>query len=70
MDFDTTNLLLSLLFGSVGLGYVMYARKAGKLAPAIAGVGLMAFPYFIGNTILLILICLTLTAAPFFLRDL
>jgi len=69
MDLDSTNLLLSLLFGSIGMGMVMYSRKAGKLAPAAAGVMLMVFPYFIGSVALMVVIGLMLTAVPFIFRD-
>jgi hypothetical protein len=66
---DTTNLMLSLLFGCVGMGFLMYGKKAGHLAPMGAGVALMVCPYFISNVIVLLIVCLILTAAPFFVRE-
>jgi len=38
---DTTTLLLGILFGAVGLGYVAYAKNVAQPIPAIAGLGLM-----------------------------
>lgn len=64
-----TLLLLSLLFGSIGMGFVVYARKAGELMPAVIGLALMVFPYFVARAWLLILIGCALTALPFLLHD-
>jgi hypothetical protein len=66
---DATSLILSMLFGTFGFGFVMYARNAGKLVPAIAGAALMFVPYFIPNVYLLVIVCLVLTALPFVFRD-
>ena len=67
---DATTLMLSMLFGTFGLGFIMYARKAGKLVPGIAGLALLIVPYFVPNVTLLVLVCLALTASPFIFRDL
>jgi hypothetical protein len=66
---DTTSLMLSMLFGTVGVGFVMYAKKAGRLLPAIVGLALMVLPYFIPNVVVLLVVCIVLTAVPFVLRD-
>jgi hypothetical protein len=66
---DTTSLLLSVLFGALGLGFLVYGRKAGRLVPALAGLALMVVPYFIANTVILLSVCIALTAVPFLLRD-
>ena len=67
---DTTTLLLSLLFGSIGAGMFMYGKKAGRLVPLGAGAALVAIPYFIPNVIAMTLVCLLLTALPWLLRHL
>ena len=67
---DATSLMLSMVFGCVGMGYLMFARKAGRIAPAVAGVALMVVPYFISNVLLMVLACLALASVPFILRDL
>jgi hypothetical protein len=66
---DTVSLLLSVLFGALGLGFLVYGRKAGRLVPAVAGLALMIVPYFISNTVMLLSVCIALTAVPFLLRD-
>lgn len=66
---DTTNLTLSLLFGMVGTGMVIFGRKAGRLVPLGAGLGLLVIPYFIPNAIAMISVCVALCAVPFVVRD-
>jgi len=65
---DPTSLMVSLLLGMIGLGFVLYARNAKQLIPAAAGVGLMVCPYLIPNMAFLLIVCAALIAAPFFLR--
>jgi hypothetical protein len=63
-------LMLSMLFGTFGLGFVIYAKKAGKMVPAVAGAALMVIPYFIPNVALMVVVCVALTALPFVFREL
>ncbi|HEX4794688.1 MAG TPA: hypothetical protein VH370_12885 [Humisphaera sp.] len=65
---DTTTLLLGIVFGAVGLGYVAYAKNVGQPLPAIMGLGLMIVPYFISNVLLLTIVCVAMMAIPFLLR--
>jgi len=57
-----------LLFGSIGLGFLIYGRKQKAVVPLVCGLALMIFPYFISNTILLITMGIALMAVPYFLR--
>jgi hypothetical protein len=66
---DTTNLMFSLLFGMVGAGMVMFGKKAGRMIPMGAGLGLCVLPYFLTNTIALVSVCVALCAAPFLVRE-
>jgi hypothetical protein len=63
-----TTLLWGLLFGSIGLGYFVYGKRQRRGIPLACGVGLMVFPYFVSNTILLVLIGSVLAVVPYFLR--
>jgi hypothetical protein len=65
---DMNSLLLSLVFGTVGLGFLLYGKNAGRLSPVAAGLGLMVFPYFVPNLLLLSVLCAALMAVPFVLR--
>ncbi len=61
-------LFWGVLFGSVGLGYFVYGKKQRRFAPLLCGIGLMAFPYFISNTVLLVVVGLALSVVPYFVR--
>jgi predicted membrane protein len=63
-----SSLLWGLLFGSIGLGFLIYGRKQRAVVPLICGLSLMIFPYFVSNTVLLVVIGVVLMAIPYFLR--
>ena len=65
---NQAQLLWGLLFGSIGLGFFLYGKKQGQIVPLISGLLLMAYPYFVSNTPLLVAIGAALTAAPYFIR--
>ena len=58
-------LFASLLFGAIGLGALVYARKMSAFKPAILGVALMAYPYFVSDNLLLWAVGIVLTIALF-----
>jgi hypothetical protein len=66
---DSNSLMLSLLFGSIGAGMLMYGKKAGRMVPLAAGLALMVLPYCIPNVIALLIVCCVVTAVPWFLRN-
>ena len=61
-------LLWGLLFGSIGLGFFVYGKKQRAAVPLVCGLALMAFPYFVSNTILLVAIGVVLMVIPYFVR--
>jgi predicted membrane protein len=65
---DTSSLLWGLLFGSIGLGFLMYGRKQRAVVPLVCGLALMLFPYFVSNPILLVTIGIAIMAVPYFLK--
>jgi hypothetical protein len=65
---DTASLLWGLLFGSIGLGFFLYGRSQKMAVPLVCGLVLMIFPYFVSNTILLVVVGVGLIAIPFFFR--
>jgi predicted membrane protein len=68
MRVDTSSLLWGLLFGSIGLGFLIYGRKQRAVVPLVSGLALMIFPYFVSNIFLLIAIGIVLIAIPYFVR--
>lgn len=61
-------LLWALLFGSVGVGYIMYGKKQRNPIALVTGIVLCGFPYFISNILLMILVGAILMAVPFFIK--
>ena len=68
MNMSTASLLWGLLFGSIGFGFVVYARKQQVVVPLFCGVALIGFPYFVANSFILVAIGVVLIAIPYFLR--
>ena len=64
----TSILLLGVLFGTVGVGYVMYARKQKAPLPLVCGVALMVMPYFLSNALVLFLLCAVVAVLPWVVR--
>lgn len=69
MDFDSNLLMASLLFGSIGVGMLLFGKKSGRTMPFIAGLGLLTLPYFITSFAVLMVVCLSLTASPWIIRE-
>jgi hypothetical protein len=65
---EASSLLWGMLFGSIGLGFLIYGRRQRAVVPLVCGLALMIFPYFITNTVVLVVIGVALTAIPYFLR--
>lgn len=65
---DTASLLWGLLFGSIGFGYFWYGKSQKALVPALCGMVLMIFPYFISSTLLMVALGTVLMTIPRFIR--
>lgn len=65
---NAASLFWGMIFGSVGLGFFVYGKKQGAVIPLLCGLALMIFPYFVSNTILLVVIGIALLAIPYFVR--
>ena len=46
----------------------MYGKSQKALVPALCGLVLMVFPYFVSSTLLLVVVGLGLMAIPYFVR--
>ena len=65
---DSQSLIWGLIFGSIGLGYFVYGKKQRSVVPLVCGLGLMVFPYFVSNTVVLVIVGSLLSAIPYFVR--
>lgn len=64
----TAQLLLGVLFSSIGLGYFLYGKKQKVTVTLLCGLVLMIFPYFVENTAILTIIGILLSLLPYFVR--
>ena len=63
------NLIGNLLFSSIGFVAFIYGKRMNLWKPMFCGLGLMIFPYFVSNTIVMYAIGLLGSAALLFLRE-
>ena len=66
---DTGSIMISMLLGAVGMGYIIYGRKQFKSSALVAGILLCVFPYFVHSLWLTLPIGAGIMAAPFFIAD-
>src|SRR3954452_20379228 len=66
---DENHLWVSLVLGSIGAGMFLYGKKAGRMVPLGAGLGLMVVPYFIPNVLLMAADICAITALPWIVRE-
>jgi|GEM_PF-887091 hypothetical protein len=69
MGFSWPGIIAGLIFSSVGMIAFMYGKKQGELKPAIIGMALMAYPYFVRNTVLIFVIGALLCGALYLWRE-
>lgn len=60
------DLILGLIFGTIGSAYFVYGRKQRHGPALMSGVALMVFPMFVSQVVWLTLGSLALMALPFF----
>ena len=65
---NETILLWSVLFGGIGVGFFSYGRRQKAVVPLLTGLALIAFPYFMPNTTLLVIVGIALVFVPYFAR--
>ena len=66
---SASTLIWGIVFGSVGMAYLVYGKKRQKLGAFIAGLALCIYPYFVNSAWLTALIGLALICVPFVYRD-
>ena len=64
MEIDFTFILISIIFGIIGLAYFVYGKKQNGYFAAF-GIALMAYPYAIHSVFWVVLLGIVFTLAPF-----
>ncbi len=63
------NLMAGLLFSSIGFVGLAYGRRMSLWKPMFLGIAMMAYPYFIENTITICVLGVLGSIGLFLLRD-
>ena len=69
MNFSAGSIFAGIVFGAIGFAVFIYGKKQVSFKPMLIGIALMAYPYFVSNTILLWGIGAALTFSLFIFRD-
>lgn len=64
---DAGNLILGLIFSSIGIGYFIYGRKQSNLVTKYCGIALVLYPYVVTNTLAMVAVGVGLMLAPRFI---
>jgi hypothetical protein len=59
---DVNNLLASMLWGSVGVGFFIYGKKCGVTPALVGGLAMIAVSYFVSSVLFMSLISVGLLA--------
>lgn len=65
---DLAQLLWGSVFGAIGAGYLVYGLRQRALVPALCGLLLGVFGWFVNSAWLTVLIGVALMAVPYYLR--
>ena len=66
---SSTSLILGGIFSAIGAAALFYGKKQSRMKPMLIGIGLLVYPFFITDTVMLAVIGGLLTAALFIFRD-
>jgi hypothetical protein len=67
LNFDSSFLFASLLWGSIGVGYWIYGKKQREMMPMIGGAAMIAISYLVSSWLLMSLLGLALMVAVYLL---
>jgi hypothetical protein len=64
---STSSLMWGMLFGAIGLGFLVYGKRQRAVIPLLTGLALCVFPYFVSNAYVLVIVGAVLMALPYFI---
>ena len=67
MNFDSSFLFASLLWGSIGVGYWIYGKKQREMMPMIGGAVMVGVSYLVSSWLPMSLLCLALMVTIYLL---
>jgi hypothetical protein len=66
--FNSSTLIASLIWGSVGFGFFIYGKKQQEWVVLCGGIAVMAISYFISSALYMSLVAIILVAATLWLQ--
>jgi hypothetical protein len=66
---DGSAILIGMVTGTIGTGYLAYGKKQSRTVPMISGALLIAYSYFTDNVWVLLVVGAALCAAPFVISE-
>jgi hypothetical protein len=66
--FSLSSIILGVIFGAIGVGYIIYGKNERRGMALLMGVTLCVYPYFVTSIILSIIIGLALMSVPMFVK--
>ena len=66
--FSLSSIILGVIFGAIGVGYIIFGKNEKRGIPMLMGVTLCVYPYFVTSIILSIIIGLALMTVPMFVK--
>ncbi|EAZ98887.1 hypothetical protein [Marinobacter sp. ELB17] len=65
---DATQLIMGLVFSSIGVGYFIYGRKQSNIVTRYCGIALILYPYLVADTLALVAVGIGLMLVPRFVE--
>jgi hypothetical protein len=65
VNFDSSFLFASLLWGSVGIGYWVYGKRQRAMSPMLGGVAMIGISYLVSSWLLMSLLCIAIGAGVY-----
>ena len=65
---SSTQLIMGVLFGSVGFGFLTYSWRQKAVVPLLVGVAISVIPYLIPNVWVLVAVGIVLLGVSYFIR--
>ena len=69
LNFSAANLIGGTIFGAIGFVAFVYGKRMSLWKPMLIGIALMAYPYFVSDDKMMIVIGVFGSTALFFVRE-
>jgi len=66
---DGTSLFLGLVFGSIGMAYLVYGIKRRRAVVMLCGFAVSGLPYIVNNTAAMVALGIAILAVPAFVKS-